>query len=505
MITPIKRGGASEAVIMHLNVTENIKAKQKQQESEEYYKSLFENHPDPICSFDLEGRFISANHAISDLIDVRAEDLINTSFIKFLDDESVDFFVAKFQEASKGIPQNFEKEVKLYNGKEVYLNITSIPILIASEITGVYYILKDITLNKKNRVLLADSARRLNNILESITDGFVALDRNLVVTYWNKEAERLLRIERDEIIGKNLIDATEGTPGLNFYPMYRKALKENKAVHFIEYYPPIEVWFELSVYPSEEGLSIYFRDITDKKKNEDNLQLYTTELEKTNYELDQFVYRASHDLRAPLVSVLGLINIFKLEANEEKRNGYLILMEKSINKLDHFIQDIIFYSKNSRTDLILTEIDFDSLINETREHVQFMDDAKKIQFLVNGANIRNFYSDYNRLSVILNNIISNAIRYHDPRKDQPYIKTTVSYQQSGGVRISVEDNGQGIDKKDHKKIFDMFYRATQNTVGSGLGLYIVSENLKKLRGKIDVESEIGRGTTFIIEIPNLKK
>ena len=246
-------------------------------------------------------------------------------------------------------------------------------------------------------------------------------------------------------------------------------------------------------------------DMTSIKESEEELQRYAQQLEKTNSELDQLVYKTSHDLRAPLVSVLGLINITLAEQDEHVRKEYLGLMAKSIKKLDSFILDIISFSKSARSEVVAEVIDFSSLINEVFDGLRYMEEAQSIDFRLQLEPVLDFCSDRKRLEIVLHNIVANAIRYKDPRKEASYITIKLKQNNPKLAVLTIEDNGIGIGKQHQEKIFNMFYRATDANVGSGLGLYIVKENLNKLKGNIKVNSVLGVGTSFQITLPSLRK
>ncbi|MEO1051640.1 MAG: HAMP domain-containing sensor histidine kinase [Bacteroidota bacterium] len=222
-------------------------------------------------------------------------------------------------------------------------------------------------------------------------------------------------------------------------------------------------------------------------------------LEKANKELDQFAYSTSHDLRAPLASVLGLINITKLESNPEKTRQYLTLMEDRINNLDNFIKDITNYSRNSRLEIKKEDIEIDHLLEEAIENHKYVDNAAHINFHKE-INYPLVKADKSRLQVVLNNLVNNAIKYHDLSKDQSEIRLKVN-RVNGHVNISVKDNGPGIDTAEQQKIFNMFYRASETSSGSGLGLYIVKETVEKMNGEIDLTSSPGEGSEFVVKIP----
>ncbi|MBA4054072.1 MAG: sensor histidine kinase [Marivirga sp.] len=223
-------------------------------------------------------------------------------------------------------------------------------------------------------------------------------------------------------------------------------------------------------------------------------------LTKTNSELDRFVYSTSHDLRAPLTSVMGLINITERCKNPEEIAKYLGMMKDRVHSLDRFIKDITDYSRNNRLEIKKEKVNLVFLAREVWENLKFSPEAENIRFQVDIPQDLCIETDKNRLQVVISNLMSNAVRYHDTRKNEQYIR--LDYQVSGSVFcIKVEDNGQGIAQEYHTKIFDMFYRANELSKGSGLGLYIVKEALMKLSGSIQLDSTPGVGTIITVKLP----
>lgn len=221
-------------------------------------------------------------------------------------------------------------------------------------------------------------------------------------------------------------------------------------------------------------------------------------LVSTNEELDKFVSIASHDLRSPITSLRGLIGLIRQDPKQ--LTTYLELMEHSLVKQDLFIRDIIDLSRNKKTTIGEQVVDLPKLIDETLEQHKFMDRAKGID-IRKDIRAKKLKADELRIKVILNNLLSNAIKYSDPEKEQQMI-TIRAFQRNGSLLLQVEDNGLGIDKEDQGRIFEMFFVASNRNKGTGLGLYIAHETVRKLNGKITVESQLGVGTTFSIVLPN---
>ncbi|MEQ8359517.1 MAG: HAMP domain-containing sensor histidine kinase [Cytophagales bacterium] len=237
--------------------------------------------------------------------------------------------------------------------------------------------------------------------------------------------------------------------------------------------------------------------------NQKEIELIQSEmfLRKTNEELDRFVYSASHDLRAPLSSIKGLLNLMRYEQINKTTTEYLDLAEARVDKLDHFISDIINHSKNARITTELQLIDFDSLIDNCYENLKYIEGADQVT-IEKMIEVPHFRADQSRLIIIVNNLLSNALKYVKHDKEHRWIK--IGNSTSGNrLSITVEDNGLGIKSEMKDKIFEMFFRGTELSTGSGLGLYIVKEAVQKMGGEITVESNEGEGTKFTFLLPLL--
>lgn len=230
------------------------------------------------------------------------------------------------------------------------------------------------------------------------------------------------------------------------------------------------------------------RDLMEKNK----------ELIKANQELDRFVYSASHDLRSPLASIAGLIELSRRDP--QAQSEYLKLMMTRVNVMDKFIRDIIDYSRNARLPTAKEILNLHSLCNQVIENVRYLDVTKSPEIKVVMDREFLVFSDPARLQVILSNLISNAVKYADVNKEMILITITAS-KSSKSFSFSVEDNGIGISEAHQDKIFNMFYRASENATGSGLGLYIVKESLEKLKGTITCKSTPGKGSIFTVTVP----
>lgn len=218
-----------------------------------------------------------------------------------------------------------------------------------------------------------------------------------------------------------------------------------------------------------------------------------------NRELDRFVYSASHDLRSPITSLKGLIEITQLEDNIDQIKTYLDLMHKSLTKQDQFIIDIIDYSKNKRKQVVMEPVSLEELFDEAISQLMHIENASRITF-TKELLVDEIQSDGLRLKIIISNLLSNAIKYADINKQEMYISVK-TYFVDGCNKIEVLDNGIGIKEEFKDNIFEMYFGTNKNK-GSGLGLYIVKEAVENIKGNISVFSESTIGSRFIVTIPN---
>jgi signal transduction histidine kinase len=239
------------------------------------------------------------------------------------------------------------------------------------------------------------------------------------------------------------------------------------------------------------------------EKSNDQIQHQNDELIKLNQELDNFVYSVSHDLKSPLASILGLIDLSKKEEDLNTLHHYHTLMEKSLNRQSEFISEILDYSRNARLESAKEPIDFKKMATASLEQFQFIEDFDKIEKKVLVDQKGEFFSDKQRISVILNNLISNALKYSSVGTESPNVEISIQADQEQAF-ISIIDNGCGIKEDKQEHIFEMFYRADDHKSGSGLGLYIVGETLQKLNAKVKLDSTYGEGTTVQVVIPSGK-
>lgn len=232
----------------------------------------------------------------------------------------------------------------------------------------------------------------------------------------------------------------------------------------------------------------------------EKLQHTIDDLNKTVFELDRFVYSASHDLSAPLKSILGLIGVIHLEQDPTKAMLYINYIRDTVIKLENVIKSMVDYAQNAHVIVQTGNFNLHELIEEVITEYAFLPESQKIIFdnrIPDGFEIN---SDRTRLKVVISNLIGNGIKYMDKTKEVNLIK--IDFENHGKyMKLSVSDNGIGISKEYQDKVFNMYFRATEASKGSGLGLFIAKETMNKIGGSIQLQSEIGVQTIFELTIP----
>ncbi|HTH56349.1 MAG TPA: PAS domain-containing sensor histidine kinase [Cyclobacteriaceae bacterium] len=416
----------------------------------------------------------------------------------------------RLQTAMGGSPVKVEDEFEI-DGKQYYWELHYKSETFADGRQFVSVFSRDVSVRKAYQKRLIGNEANLRSILNTIENSIWLLSSDFELIDFNKEFFKLYKLifGIKLVRGKSIFDfIPEHMPEMGevWRTRYEAGLK-GRPGKYIETYTigNAQRMFEIKTYPIVEdgkvtGLTIYSRDITLQRESEDLLKAQNVELTKINSELDQFVYSASHDLKAPLMSVKGLVNMIKIDPEKANLDHYLHLIEESIHRLDYFIHDIITHSRNSRMDIMSSRIDFEKVVRESIDSLKYMQDADLVRSIINITEETPFYSDHHRLLIIFNNIISNAVRYQDKSKES-FIKIDVSTTNDKTL-IQFTDNGVGIAEEFKENIFKMFFRASTESKGSGLGLYIVKGTVEKLNGRISVQSKLGEGTQFTIEIPN---
>jgi PAS domain S-box-containing protein len=492
----------TDTTVRHGIIEDITKHKETLRESDIRYQSLVEKLPIGIV-IHRHGKLIYANQTAYQTLGAhQSKELMGADVLQFVHPTYRKEVVARIEQAMRGeaVPMQEQKFVRT-DGKEVYVEATAFPFTYRDE-PAVQVVFRDITQRKETERQMKKNEMLFTKLFESAPMAIVMLDDNGRVQQVNNGFSEMFGHEREVLLGRNLNDfivpedlKNEGIDLNNLITAHRvvsietiRKHKNGRLINVILYGVPVMM--------ENQTIGIYgvYVDITERKSVEE-------ELKTRNIELDNFVYKVSHDLRAPLSSILGLVNLAKLPGNTDNPMDYIELIGEKVDRLDHFIGDVLSHSKNLKLDISTAKVNLTEVVAHTFGDLSYLEGASDIKQTINIEGIE-FYSDPWRVSEILRNLISNAIKYRnlDSRiQSEITIKVRIDHLRAD---ISFTDNGIGIDEANLSRVFEMFYRASEQSDGSGIGLYIVKNAVDKLGGKISVQSKCGVGTRFHIILPN---
>ncbi len=484
-----------------LDVTDRKQSEQTRIESEQRYETLLNQLPLGVTVHH-QGILLFANPFVCDLLGAtERSQLEGKALMEFVHSDYRTTVHERAERANRGepLPPVEQKLVRL-DGKAVTVLISSIPIIYRGE-PATQSIIRNISDEKR-----AQREIRLQEIL--FTQLFTAspiaitlLDNRGNVAKVNEAFENLFGYSREELMNRSLNEfivpehlTNEGND-LNTLISSKHVVrfetfrlrKDRSSVNVIIYGVPVQM--------ENESIGIFglYVDITERKKVEEELKIRNTEL-------DNFVYKVSHDLRAPLSSIRGLIKLAEMPGNTDNPAAYLKLIGQKAEQLDHFISDILIHSKNLKLEVTVAPIDFRAMIHQIFVDLDYLSGAKGIRTEIQ-IDPHPFFNDPWRLGEVMRNLISNAIKYRRLDIDDSFIRIHIRIDPQQAV-IRFSDNGIGIEPAALTRIFEMFYRASAQSDGSGIGLYIVKNAIDKLGGTIEVTSVVNQGTTFKVTLPN---
>jgi PAS domain S-box-containing protein len=516
IVRDIKSGIPLKMIGTIQDITDREKNKKRLEKANNELKTLFQNIQEAVFSVDMETyQVIQMSAASEKVYGYLPEDFINNPalWLDVILEEDKQVIHDNDPKLRSGQPILNEYRIHDKQGNIRWLETKIDPTLNAEgTLIRIDGITTDITQRKKAEIALKESEYKFRFLIENSSDAIVIINERHEVIFASNSVYHVTGYKPDEVVGLPSIEAVHPEDQPVLQQLFSKLLQTPYSSVNMSYRRLRKdgsyIWCNgtatnLLHEPVVKGVVINFRNITEQKEYEEALKRSNEDLKKTNMELDRFVYSVSHDLRAPLSSMLGVISFLETEATDTQMLKDIGFLKSNVIKQDNFILDILDYSRNARLDLDKEMIDFKELLDDTVKHLKFMssgNDKIDIRLLVDDK--IPFYSDKTRLNIVFNNLISNAIRYSNPQCSDPFVEISINLHDAY-AEIIVRDNGLGIAKEHHEKIFEIFYRVSKKSVGSGLGLYIVKETVEKLHGTIRLESEEGKGTAFYVSVPNL--
>ena len=488
------------------------------EKTERHYESLFRHNPDAVYSLDLEGRFLTANLAMEQMLASVAQHLRQKLFTDFIIGEDQEEARRHFEEAVRGEPQNYEVTVTDKTGNRVDLSVTSIPIVVEDEIVGVYGIAKDITERKRAE----EAHSQLAAIVESSDDAIFSRTLNGTISTWNRGAEKLFGYSAEEAIGQTastiivppdcrnelteiLARAEQGESTSNYETV--RATKDGRL---------IDVFLTVSPIKDSEGnvigSSTITRDITERKLAEQELEQAKEQAEAASRAKSDFLAIMSHEIRTPMNGVIGMTSLLLDTDLDPEQREYAETARSSGENLLTIINDILDFSKIEAGKMELEIIDFDlrSAVEETvgllaeRSYDKNLELASLVEYDVPTA----LKGDPGRIRQVLTNLLGNAVKFTEEGEVVLRVRLVEGSEDVAVVRFEVKDTGIGMSQEQQTQLFQSFSQADASTTrrygGTGLGLAISKQLVELMGGEIGAESELEAGSTFFFTLP-LKK
>ena len=357
-------------------------------------------------------------------------------------------------------------------------------------------------------------AKQLTTTLESLTDAFFTVDREWRFTYMNAQAERLLRRSRQELLGKKLTEEFGDLSVSEFAKYFRRAMEENVTIQFEDYYAPFDLWAQAKAYPSQQGLAIYIKDVTERTRAqteilrlnaqlEERVRERTSQLQLANKELEAFSYSIAHDLRAPLSSIDGFSRA--LEQAEGGKLGpqshhYLQRVRAGVKQMAELTDGMLALSRLSQGELIREEVDLAGITAEIVANLQEQSPSRAADVVIESP--LSAFGDPRLLHQVMANLVGNAWKFTS-RKERARIEVG-RLQSEHGPAYFVRDNGAGFDPAYASRLFQAFHRmhSAEEFEGNGIGLAIVRKIVMRHGGQVWAESLPEQGTTFFFTLPH---
>ena len=498
------QGDIVGSVVTARDITDRKRAEEELRESENTLSIILNKSPVAIIlTTPYEGTFIDANETFLRDMEYSIEELKGHT--------SVELGIFDNPEDRKNLIEVLRKQEFVF-GYECHLRTKSGKIL-TGLLSVVFIKLKgktcqlstiiDITERKKTEQYLKESEELYRILFENMLNGFAYCRMKYLegkaddFTYIsvNKSFETLTGLK--DVVGKKVSEVIPGfkeTDG-GLLEIYGRVAETGKPEIIKIYVEGLKMWFSISIYsPEKEYFVAVFDVITERKKT-------LASLEKSNKELEQFAYVASHDLQEPLRMVSSYTQLLskryrdQLDEDAQEFIGYAVNGAMRMQKL---INDLLEFSRLNTRKKAITEVDMHELLGKVRMNLSMMIEERNV--IITNDELPQVKVDETQFIQLFQNLISNGIKYN--QSETPHIHISAKEEKSEWI-FSIKDNGIGIDKQFHERIFGIFQRlhSRNEYSGTGIGLAICKRIIDRHEGRIWLESELEKGTVFYFSIP----
>ena len=500
------------------DITERKSIERSLQQSQVRLKTLVQTIPDLVWLKDKDGVYLTCNNKFERLYGNPESEIIGKTDYDFVERNQADSFRDQDLKAIQaGVPISNEEWITFADNGQLSLFDTIKTPMFDSEgaLIGVLGIARDITERKRNEEALKESENKFRTLFEQMFEGFAlheviydvnhkAVDYKIIDINPAFESQVGIRAENAKGALATQIYGVSPAPYIDIY----SRVAETGEHHFFQtYFPPLDRHFQISVFSPNPGyFATIFVDITESRRNEETLKENEAHLRELVATKDKFFSIIAHDLKSPFNSILGLSNLLVEQIQEKNLEGieeYAKIIQKSSTTVFNLLMNLLEWarSQTGRMEFSREYIELGALINEVIELSNESAHQKSITIIKELPRNLLVFADKAMINTILRNLISNAIKFTNPG-GQIIVSAEKKLDE---LKISISDNGIGIKKEAIGKLFRIdennIRMGTQNEIGTGLGLILCKEFIEKHRGKIWVESEIGKGSKFSFTIP----
>lgn len=523
------------------DLTERKEAEELLRKSEERHRLLIEGVKDyAIFMLSPEGYIESWNEGAKRLKGYTEREIIGKHFSKFYPKEAKDRGFPDFElEQARKLGRFEDEGIRVRkNGTEFFANVIITALYNKSnQLIGFSKITRDLSEKKEAEERLRKSEERYRLIIDAVKDyAIFMLSPEGYIESWNEGAKKLKGYTEKEIIGKHFSifypeETRDKLPTFELKQAKRAGRFENEDLRLKKdgstFYANVVI---TPLYNSQNelvGFSKITRDLTERKLAEETLSNLNTELEqrvkerteelsktvnelkKINADLDNFIYTASHDLKAPVSNIEGLMNTLNETLKEynftnEDVESLMGMINKSVAKFQQTIRDLAAVNESQRGGKgEVVSIDLNEVIEDVTVSIDHLIKESKARITVETRDENIFRFSKVHIRSIVYNLLTNSIKYRSPKR--PLSIHVKSYVKAGFYIIEVKDNGLGIKEENKEKIFQMFKRLYDHVEGSGIGLYILRRIVDNVGGKVEVISDLDKGATFKVYLPYASK
>ena len=347
----------------------------------------------------------------------------------------------------------------------------------------------------------ADSAL-IRSILDRIGDAYIAFDAEWLYTYVNQRAAELALRPSSDLLGRCVWEVFPEAVETRFYSELQGAMRDQRPAEFVNYFAPLDKWFENSVYPSPSGVGVFYRDITDRVRTHRALENRTAELARKNAELETFAYVASHDLQEPLRMIGGYADLLSRRystALDADANDFIRYITSGVDRMQRLIKDLLTLCRLTEAGAAPTaDLSVSQVLNVACRNLDLLIEDTGAAIVVPDLPVVRF--NQTQLLQVMQNLVGNALKYRAARPPQVQV---CAEREEAGWKFCVSDNGAGFDMSHGDRIFKPFNRLHRSEDGgTGIGLAICKKIIESRGGRIWAESEPGVGSKFYFTVPD---